>query len=121
MEDDQRVSPSTPPSSPAPCWRQFIVFPYPHQTVDGWMAGAVKGELEVGEDRVGDVPGPPQVAGYQPVGLHLHLLIYHHYPPLPVPALQLLHNHVGVVPIEAYTVQLVIVIVAREVVMLVRN
>ena len=64
------------------------------------MAGAVKGELEVGEDRVGDVrhdPGPPQVAGYQPVGLHL--LIYH--PPLPVPALQLLHNHVGVVPIEA--------------------
>ena len=85
------------------------------------MAGAVKGELEVGEDRVGDVPGPPQVAGYQPVGLHLHLLIYHHHPPLPVPALQLLHNHVGVVPIEAYTVQLVIVIVAREVVMLVRN
>ena len=70
------------------------------------MAGAVKGELEVGEDRVGDVPGPPQVAGYQPVGLHLHLLIYHHHPPLPVPALQLLHNHVGVAPIEASNVQL---------------
>ena len=64
------------------------------------MAGAVKGELE-GKMAMSVMTLAllAQVAGYQPVGLHL--LIYHHHPPLPVPALQLLHNHVGVVPIEA--------------------